>query len=532
MKQLPFRRRLTLWSTLVAAVSIVICGIGAAWFVHQREVSDVDAELRAESNHLFSELNRHGGIKFDWKNVEPEMREWLPLHNPPRFMELRTGSEIRWRSANLAAPGFGAQPMGLHTVAYGASKLRIVVVENGGVTFAIAEDLAEVHGTTSGLLLALLAGLPLALAFAWLGARRLAALAVEPVKEMTAAAERVTAERLDQRVPVPVVADEIQRHARVLNATLDRLELSYQQALRFSGDASHELKTPLTVLRASIEAVLDSPTLGDSEREAISGLLEQTRRLTNITSSLLLLARADAGRLTLDLAEHDLALLTDGCAEDARIVAESRNISVECTLPKTAPARVDALRFSQIASNLLDNAVKYNRDGGEVRVALSNGGDSLRLSVANTGPGIAPEHRARLFERFFRAEHTAEGTGQGLGLSLSRELARAHGGDVALIRSEDGWTEFAVTLPKDFRTINNPMTPIRTILTAILLTTLSASARDAAKANEAQLHATSPFEGIVEFSLDKNDASIAKMLITADGNTAAVREGLPAVALE
>ena len=448
MKQLPFRSRFTLWSTLVAAVSIVICGIGAAWFIHQRELSEVDAELRAESTHLFAELNRHGGIKFDWKQIEPEMREWLPLRNPPRFMELRTGSELRWRSANLPMPGFDTQPVGLHTVAQGTSKLRLIVVENGGVTFAIAEDLAEVHGTTTGLLLALLAGMPLALTFAWLGGRRLAKLAVQPVEEMTAAAERVTAERLDQRVPVPPVADEIQRHARVLNATLDRLELSYQQALRFSGDASHELKTPLTVLRASIEAVLDSPTLGDSEREAISGLLLQTRRLTNITTSLLLLARADAGRLTLDLAEHDLALLTEGCAEDARIVAESRNITVECALPKTALARVDAIRFSQIASNLLDNAVKYNRDGGEVRVSLVNGGDSLRLSVANTGSGIPLEHRARLFERFFRAEHTAEENGQGLGLSLARELARAHGGDIALARSEDGWTEFVVTIPK------------------------------------------------------------------------------------
>jgi signal transduction histidine kinase len=247
---------------------------------------------------------------------------------------------------------------------------------------------------------------------------------------------------------VPAAADEIQRHARVLNATLDRLELSYQQALRFSGDASHELKTPLTVLRASIEAVLDSPTLGDSDHAAICGLLEQTHRLTNITSSLLLLARADAGRLQLDLAEHDLATLTEACAEDARIVAEQRGLHVECALPSAAPARVDPPRFAQIASNLLDNAVKYNREAGEVRVTLADDGAAWRLSVANTGPGIAPEHRARLFERFFRAEHTAEEPGHGLGLGLARELARAHGGEVALVRSEGGWTEFAFTLPK------------------------------------------------------------------------------------
>ena len=110
---------------------------------------------------------------------------------------------------------------------------------------------------------------------------------------------------------------------------------------------------------------------------------------------------------------------------------------------------MDPLRFSQIASNLLDNAVKYNRDAGEVRVTLADEGTVWRLSIANTGSGIAPEHRTRLFERFFRAEHTSDETGQGLGLSLARELSRAHGGDIALVRSESDWTEFAVALPKN-----------------------------------------------------------------------------------
>ena len=449
MKGLPFRRRLTLWSTLVAAVSIVICGAGAVWFLHHWELAGLEEELRQDSAHLLGELNAHGGVQFDWRKIDSEVREWLPVRNPPRFMEIRTGDVVRWRSQNLPAPGFTSQAAGQRDVTLAGARLRLFVGEQGGVTFAIATDLEEAVSIARGLALALLAGLPLALAFAWFGGRRLAALAVAPVEEMTAATERVTAEHLDQRVPVPPVADEIQRHARVLNATLDRLERSYQQALRFSGDASHELKTPLTVLRSSIEAVLDSPSLGDNDRAAIAGLLEQTRRLASITSSLLLLARADAGRLTLDLAEHDLAALTDACAEDARIVAGQRGVRVECSLPPAAPARVDPLRFAQIASNLLDNAVKYNRDAGEVRVTLAEAGPAWRLTIANTGAAIAPEHRARLFERFFRAEHTAVETGHGLGLGLARELARAHGGDIALVRCEAGWTEFALTLPRD-----------------------------------------------------------------------------------
>jgi signal transduction histidine kinase len=449
MKRLPFRQRLTLWSTVVAAVSIFLCGIVASWFVHQRELAEIDSELRGECAHFFRELEQHGGTRFNWRKVEEEMAEWLPLRRPPRYMEIRTGSEIRWRTPNVPSTGFATQENGIRNVRLGDKGLRLLVAEQMGVTFAIGTDLDQAAEMAGTLALALLAGLPLALAFAWLGGRRLAALAVGPVEEMTAATERVTAERLDQRVPVPPVADEIQRHAQVLNTTLDRLELSYQQALRFSGDASHELKTPLTVLRASIEAVLDSPTLGDNDRAAINGLLEQVHRLTNITSSLLLLARADAGRLSLDLSPHDLAALGEACVEDARIVAEQRGVRVESSLPASALANVDAVRFAQILSNLLDNAVKYNHAGGQVRVTLLDAGDAWRLSVANTGPGIAKEHRAELFDRFFRVEHTAEEPGQGLGLGLARELARAHGGEVAFVGSEDGWTEFALTLPKN-----------------------------------------------------------------------------------
>src|SRR5204862_254350 len=136
------------------------------------------------------------------------------------------------------------------------------------------------------------------------------------------------------------------------------------------------------------------------------------------------------------------------CVEDARIIAEERMVTVEAGFPPTAPACVDRIRFSQILSNLLDNAVKYNRSGGKVRVTLAAGAQVWELRVANTGDGIAAPDRPRIFERFFRAEHSAERAGQGLGLSLARELTLAHGGEIVLVESAAGWIEFLVTLPK------------------------------------------------------------------------------------
>jgi signal transduction histidine kinase len=455
MKPQPFRRRLTLWSMVVVTVSLLVCGLSAAFFVHRRAVAEMEDRLEAETEHFFAELARHGAAKFDWRKIGHEMGEWLPETKLARFVEIRAGSETpRYRSPNLPPPGFAGQPPGIRDARVGDQVVRLLVTARDGVTFALALPRGEALGIARDLLLSLLVGLPFALAFAWFGGRWLAARAVEPVIGITSVAERLTAEQFDQRVPVPVVNDEIKRLAVVLNSTFDRLERSYQQALRFSADASHELKTPLTNLRASIEALLESPALTEADRAAISGLLEQTRRLSSITSSLLLLARADSGRLTLEAQPHDLAELTLACVEDARIIAENTGIAVDCELPPSAVARVDRIRFAQIVSNLLDNAVKYNRPGGSARVTLTDRGNQWELRIGNTGPAIVPEHRARLFERFFRAEHSQDEMGYGLGLSLARELARAHGGDVVLARSDGQWTEFVVTFPKQGRPVS------------------------------------------------------------------------------
>jgi signal transduction histidine kinase len=448
MNGIPVRLRLNIWSMLVVVVALLVCGIVAAFFIHRQAVRHLDLELAEESSHFFEELHKHGGVAFDWRQIDREIHEWMPQVNPPRFMEVRSSDgTIRWRSPNVLPTGMRNQTPGQFSSMLSGEPIRGLIRSQEGTTFVIATGLEEARQFTSDVLFALLTGMPVALAFAWLGGNWVASRAVQPVVQITAAVKRISAERLDQRVPVPTVSDEFQSLAAVLNNTFDRLERSYQQALRFSADASHELKTPLTVMRASIEAVLDTHSLSETDHAAIAGLLEQTQRLSNITASLLLLARADAGRLALDLAEHDLVSLTGACVEDARIVAENRGVRVESALPARAPAHVDALRFSQIVSNLLDNAVKYNRGGGEVRVTLSRESDGWKLLVANTGPGIAPEFRSRLFERFFRVERTSEDTGCGLGLGLARELAIAHGGDVLLVRSDEDWTEFAMRLP-------------------------------------------------------------------------------------
>jgi signal transduction histidine kinase len=450
MRNFPFRTWIALWSTLLAALVLVVSGVCAAFFVQHRARVQLQEEMEFEAEHFLSELQQHGGAAFDWARIGAVVREWLPPESSPRLIEVRTNEgQLRFRTRDLKEPGFGLPPSGVHDIAVAGQTFMVIAKTRDGVTFLIGTSLEETRELLASLVQALAWALPVALVIAWLGGRWLAARAVQPVEKITAAAEQITAAQLNHRVPVPPVADEMQRLAIVLNSTLNRLERSYTQASRFSADASHELKTPVTVLRASIEALLESPFLEAADRVATAGLLEQTHRLSSIISSLLLLARADTNQLVLDTAPHDLTELISACVEDARILAAERSVTVSCELPPSpACARVDRIRFSQILSNLLDNAVKYNQRDGRIRLTLSSHGPVWELRVANTGPGIAPQDRPRIFERFFRAEHTTEQNGQGLGLSLVRELTLAHGGEIVLADSAKGWTEFLLTLPK------------------------------------------------------------------------------------
>ena len=174
-----------------------------------------------------------------------------------------------------------------------------------------------------------------------------------PIENIRRAAERITAERLDERIPSHGPADEIGRLINVLNATFERLQGSFEQAARFSADASHQLKTPIAVLRAGIEEILAQPGLSDEHREGVADLLQQTRRLNSVAENLLLLSRADTGRLALRATEFDLRKLLDGSLEDARILGAGDNLQIETNVPETLPMNGDQEMISLTVQNLV-----------------------------------------------------------------------------------------------------------------------------------------------------------------------------------
>lgn len=453
MKSWTLGAKLTAWSALMVGAALIVCGVGAVLFIEEEQIESLDDQLQNEAHTFFGEVERHGAA-LDWRD-RAAVKAILPITRTERFVEVvdADGASL-YQSKELKRAGLPRLGAGTHTIKVGKDSVRLGIFASDakapparGLTLYLAAELSEINADSNMVVGSLLGGLLLVVAIIALGGWWIARKALAPVREIAMAAEKITAAHLDRRLPPPLVRDEIGRLTDVLNAMFDRLDVSFRQAVRFSADASHELKTPLTVLRSGIEDLMESPTMAPADQAALSALLEQTRRLSGITESLLLLSRADAGRLQLDFAPGDVTDVITACADDALIMAERHDITIEKDVPAKLVATVDARRLQQILLNLFDNAVKYNRPGGIVRVSAAANGTGLKMTVGNTGPGISAAHIPQLFERFFRSDPHPDTPGQGLGLSLARELARAHGGDLELVKSDAEWTEFALRIP-------------------------------------------------------------------------------------
>lgn len=324
---------------------------------------------------------------------------------------------------------------------------RVAALGNPYTTLVIAANLADFEARMAGLrdtfLVALAATLGLVAGGAWLIARK----ALRPVTALTQTAERVTVRGLDQRIPAMTGNAEFNRLVTVFNEMLYRLEKSFTQATRFSADASHELKTPLARLQLELEQALENAPSGSAQQEVFSSLLDEVSRLKAIVQKLLLLSLADAGRLQLQREPVNLTRVLECIIEDCRLQAPE--LTVEQDLAPGVEVQADPELLEQALQNLATNAVKYNCERGRIRFELVRDGDNVLVRVANTGPGIPAANRERIFERFYRADKSRSGRvdGVGLGLSLSREIVRAHGGELVLKRSDGECTEFEARFP-------------------------------------------------------------------------------------
>jgi len=268
---------------------------------------------------------------------------------------------------------------------------------------------------------------------------------------MADTARRITAESLDARLPVANAADEFGRLASVFNETLSRLDAAFEQLRRFTADASHELRTPLTAIRSVGEVALQRSLSTDGYRDVIGSMLEEVDRLARLVENLLLLTRAEAGRIPVTRATVDLRELVAGVSDGLRVLAEEKTQELIVELSGPLTVHCDATVLRQGITNLLHNAIKFTPPKGLIRIAATStaSGDAA-IEVQDSGPGIPAADQQRVFERFYRVDQarSRDSGGTGLGLAIARWAVEASGGRIELESLKGQGALFRVVLPR------------------------------------------------------------------------------------
>ncbi len=446
MKKWPLRWKLALYAALLA-MTATLAGAVTTWTVmRHEEIAAFDQRLTMDAHELFRDVEHFQRDPASKGRLFSEI--FIPLALRQRLVEVTDAKgKMVYLSPGLREPLSSDGIRDFHTRRISGRNVRMGEFTENGLTLRVGAELMQINQIGHDIFRGLLVAVPTVLVVIVIGSRWVASKAVAPVEEIRQAAAQITAQRLDKRLPVPPTGDEVAGLIEVLNAAFERLQRSFEQSVRFSADASHHLKTPIAVMRAGIEEILmesDNPRT----QATAEGLLHRIHQLNSVADTLLLLARADAGRLYVHREQFNLSEVLEGVLDDAVALAEPLELTVERDVPPDLPLAADRVFVGIIAQNLLENAIKYNKRGGRIRVSARSVNGAVEVDFGNTGAGIPPERVPNLFERFYRAVGDERVGGSGLGLSTARELARAHGGEISLLRSDAAWTELHVRLPQ------------------------------------------------------------------------------------
>jgi len=473
------RRRLTVWYTV--ALGVTVLTFGTLLYLERRQSSlrELDQRLGLEADlatrwlsESYNVLGRivttagsnpalDPGISAyleavrDYLVVADTSGQVLALSEVTRALnadalQRLTAPAASLRQAKESGPLDLGSPVG--RVRFLAVRVEAAGPEISGVL--VATPLSEAAFGQAELLRSMLFISPFILLGAVLVGYWLAGTSLRPVQGIMDEVEAISDGRsLHRRLPVPRSADEMARLALTVNGMLARLEQSFGSLHRFTADASHELKTPLMVLRAGVERALVHPGVPSEILQSLDETLAQINQMSEMVESLLTLARADEGRAPLAVEDCDLRDLLGDVAETTGMLGESAGITVSSEMPDT-PVRlsVDPHRIQEMLLNLVTNAIKYTPKGGRIALSLQDQGDAVVLTVQDTGIGIAPGDLPHIFERFWRADparsRTGERPGTGLGLAITKWIAEAHGGSITVQSRPRRGTSFSVRLPK------------------------------------------------------------------------------------
>ena len=438
---MSMRARLTAWYCALLFVALgAFCGV--VLFVHWHTLvrqydEGLDAMAGAASTTLRNEFAEEGNAASAAAEAEDVLRA------PGIVVRVLDawGRDVNPRArqpeyANLARPREGHATMTGREDHLWRIAVRTTPAGPSVFFIEVAGSLDPVVHQWRGLLRACLIGLPLILLCAGAGGWWLARRGLRPLETMALEAQAITADSADRRLSRPAGALELEPVAGAFNLVLERLASALGNQRRFMADASHELRTPLSTIRTAADVTLSQPARTEDEyREALTAVSQQSARLGRLVDDMFLLARADAGGYPVAFAEVDLAAIVTDCAAELGPLARDRGVTLSVQAPSDMSIRGDEALLRRLVLNLVQNAIAYSRQPGRVQLSLSNGGTSVELRVADSGPGIPERERTRIFERFVRLDPARHRSGAGLGLSIARWITDVHGGALDLASS-------------------------------------------------------------------------------------------------
>ncbi len=330
---------------------------------------------------------------------------------------------------------------------FNSHKIRLAVLKSEYIQLGVGYPIDEIDHALANLFRILVLLIPASLLISILGGIFLAGRSLKPVDEIVKTAREITAGNLNRRIPETSSNDEIARLIRTLNDMIDRLEKSFERMKQFSADVSHEFKTPLTIIRGEIELALSGNKKVSELKKTLVNILDEVVRLSNMVDDLLTLYKSDVGQIKFDFKEIDLGGLLKDLLDDVVVLAEGSGVKIKVGKIERVVVSGDEMRLKQLFLNLIDNAIKYNKIGGEVLISVENKNGFAEVSISDTGIGIPDEELNLIFERFYRVDKARGRGGVGLGLSIAKWIAESHNGKIEVESKLGHGSKFKVILP-------------------------------------------------------------------------------------
>jgi signal transduction histidine kinase len=452
MKTLSLRLKMTLWYSISLLVVMSLMYTTIHFTLRETMTKSAESIVKAYSAQASSYIDAENGtVKLDENMPEAKEEVYFKIYN----------------SANQTVYAYGVSDA-LGNIAPAFDKTRVLSVDGTKWILydqKIDEDdssigwirsvksLKYIDDTLNNLLFIFLCLCPVFLAITLLTGYFLVRRTLRPIDKITTTALMIGRGDLSKRLNMRNTGDEVGRLSATFDEMIERLDTAFQAEQQFASDASHELRTPVTVISAYAENALNDDATKEEYARAMEVILKEGRKMSATISSLLMLTRGDQHRYQLNLEWIDLGQLVDDVTEEMETPAEEKGISIS-VLPHSAQLmKLDQTLITNLLLNILENAVKYSNPGGEVKVSLFKETDSIVLTIEDDGIGISQEDLPKVFNRFFRAEHTGEKEGTGLGLAIAKWIVELHQGEIHVESTLSTGTTVTIRLP--MRRVNN-----------------------------------------------------------------------------